>query len=41
MQLARLEDDLKRALIGLGRSLGGPWRAEEKLAALAAWMVLA
>jgi hypothetical protein len=39
--LARPEDDLKRALSGLGRSLGGPWRAEEKLAALAAWMTLA
>jgi hypothetical protein len=38
--LARAEDDLKRALSGLGRSLGGPWRAEEKLAALAAWMTL-
>jgi hypothetical protein len=39
--LARPEDDLKRALSGLGRSLGGPWLAEEKLAALAAWMTLA
>jgi hypothetical protein len=39
--LARPENDLKRALSGLGRSLGGPWRAEEKLAALAAWMTLA
>jgi hypothetical protein len=39
--LARPEDDLKQALKGLGRSLGGPWRAEEKLAALAAWMTLA
>jgi hypothetical protein len=40
-ELARPEDDLKTALAGLGRSLGGPWRAEEKLAALAAWMTLA
>jgi hypothetical protein len=39
--LARPEDDLKQALQGLGRSLGGPWRAEEKLAALAAWMTFA
>src|SRR5262245_61010634 len=37
--LARPEADVKRMLAGLGRSLGGPWRAEEKLAALAAWMV--
>jgi hypothetical protein len=39
--LARTEDDLKRAVAGIGRSLGGPWRAEDKLAALAAWMALA
>src|SRR3984893_12152677 len=36
--LARSEGDLKRAVADLGRVLGGPWRAEEKLAALAAWM---
>lgn len=39
--LARPEEKLKRAVSGLGRSLGGPWRADEKMAALAAWMVLA
>jgi hypothetical protein len=39
--LARPEQDLKRAVTNLGRSLRGPWRAEEKLAALAAWMILA
>jgi hypothetical protein len=39
--LALPEVELKRALAGLGPSLGGPWRAEEKLAALAAWMTLA
>jgi hypothetical protein len=38
---ARPEDDLKRTVAVLGRSLGGPWRADEKLAALAAWMTLA
>jgi hypothetical protein len=38
--LARPEDELKRVLSGLGRALGGPWRAEEKLAAQAAWMTL-
>jgi hypothetical protein len=39
--LKRSEDDLKRTLSGLGRQLDGPWRAEEKLAALVAWMTLA
>jgi hypothetical protein len=38
--LKRSEADLKRVLSGLGRQLGGPWRAEEKLAALVAWMAL-
>jgi hypothetical protein len=35
------EEDLKPALAGLGQSFGGPWRAEEKLASLAAWIALA
>jgi hypothetical protein len=39
--LGRAEDDLKRALAGMGRALSGPWRAEEKLSALAAWLILA
>jgi hypothetical protein len=39
--LGRSEDDVKRAVSGLGRTLGGPWRAEEKLAALVAWLRLA
>jgi hypothetical protein len=38
--LARPEDDLKRVLASLGRALAGPWRADEKVAALAAWMNL-
>jgi len=38
--LKRSEADLKRVLSGLGRQLDGPWRAEEKLAALVAWMAL-
>jgi hypothetical protein len=38
--LKRSEGDLKRALSGLGGQLDGPWRAEEKLAALVAWMAL-
>ena len=33
--------ELKRALTQLGRGVGGPWRAEEKVAALAAWILLA
>ena len=36
--LGRTEDKLRRALADLGRPVSGPWRAEEKLAALAAWM---
>ncbi len=39
--LDRSEDDLKRALAGLPRPRAGPWRADEKLAALAGWMALA
>ena len=39
--LGGAENDLKRAVVTLGRSRSGPWRAEEKLAALAAWMALA
>ena len=38
--LKRSEGDLKRTLSGLGRQLGGPWRAEDKVAALVAWMAL-
>lgn len=38
--LVQSENDLKRAVAELGRSLGGPWRADEKMAALAAWMLL-
>jgi hypothetical protein len=35
------EDALKRRVAELGRPLGGSWRAEDKLAALAAWCALA
>lgn len=38
--LARSEDELKRAVSELGRAVAGPWRADEKTAALAAWMAL-
>jgi hypothetical protein len=33
-------DDLKHLIQSLGRFTDGPWRAEQKLAALAAWIVL-
>jgi hypothetical protein len=39
--LGKPEGDLKRAVAELGRALAGSWRAEEKMAALAAWMALA
>src|SRR2546425_1073117 len=38
--LKRTEGQLRRAVTDLGRSLEGPWRADEKTAALAAWMAL-
>ncbi len=38
--LGRSEEELKRAVAALGRSRSGRWRAEEKLAALSAWMAL-
>ena len=34
------EGELKRAATELGRGVSGPWRAEEKTAAVAAWMAL-
>jgi hypothetical protein len=36
--LGTSEDELKRAVSELGRAVAGPWRADEKTAALAAWM---
>jgi hypothetical protein len=38
--LNRSEEDLKRLLAGLGREKRGPWRSDEKLAALGAWLTL-
>ena len=38
--LKRTEADLKRTVAKLGRSIGGPWRADEKTACLAAWLAL-
>ena len=39
--LARAEVDIKRAVAGFGTTLGGPWRVDEKAAALGAWLALA
>jgi len=36
--LGKTEGELKNLLTAIGRSLDGPWRADEKTAALAAWM---
>ena len=38
--LRKSTEEIKRFLIALGRGTQGPWRAEEKLATLAAWMTL-
>ena len=38
--LRRSEAKLQSTLAELGRSVGRPWRADEKVAALAAWMAL-
>jgi hypothetical protein len=41
-QILRLsEHDLKRLVADFGRTLGRPWRADEKTASLAAWIALA
>ena len=38
--LNRTEGQLRKDVTVLGRTLGGPWRVEEKTASIAAWMVL-
>jgi hypothetical protein len=40
-QLDRSPEDLHRAVTALGRAVGRPWRSEHKVAATAAWLVLA
>ena len=40
-QLGRNHAAIARAVAALGKTLGGPWRADEKAACTAAWMVLA
>ena len=37
----RPEEELRGTVAALGRGIGGTWRAEQKTAALAAWLVLA
>ena len=39
--LRRSADDLQSAVARFGKVVGSPWRQDEKLAALAAWLVLA
>jgi len=39
--LKRPEPELRSSLVALGRGVEGGWRAEQKAAALAAWVVLA
>jgi hypothetical protein len=39
-RLSRSEPSLQRTLAAMGREAAGPWRAEQKRAALAAWIVL-
>lgn len=39
--LVQEEDTIRRAVGRLGIGIDGPWRAEQKAAALAAWLVLA
>jgi hypothetical protein len=39
-RLKRSETRLRQVATGWGRSMGGPWRAEHKAAAVAAWLVV-
>jgi hypothetical protein len=38
--LRRTDAEIKRRVGALGKALGGPWRAEEKAACAAAWLIL-
>src|SRR5262245_43624963 len=38
--LGRSGGEVKRTVAALGKAIGGPWRAEEKAAATAAWLAL-
>ena len=39
-RLERTPAELRRVVSELGRAVGGPWRADEKTATLAAWLAL-
>jgi hypothetical protein len=39
-RLRRTESDIRETIAGLGCSVEGPWRAEHKAAAVAAWLVM-
>ena len=39
--LGKSNEDLKQTLSEMGRQVGGPWRNDEKMAALVGWMALA
>jgi hypothetical protein len=39
--LKRTEEELRDTIAALGRGVDGPWRSEQKRAALAGWLVLA
>lgn len=41
VELKRSESDVRETVAGLARHVKGPWRAEHKAAALAAWLVMA
>jgi hypothetical protein len=38
--LCRNDGSIKQAVAGFGKAIGGPWRADEKTAAIAAWLVM-
>ena len=40
-ELAVPEDELRRRIVDMGRTLGPPWRQDEKLAALVGWLAFA
>jgi hypothetical protein len=39
-ELGRTESSIKRCAAAFGKTIGGPWRADEKAAAMAAWLSL-
>jgi hypothetical protein len=41
LALKRTDEEIRRVISEFGRTIGGPWRADEKSAATAAWMTLA